>query len=95
MTTESAFHRRTLRRTVKLDVAHFDGDLFLANVHVGVAGGIVSLHAQLAFGFTDETGNLFPQELVKAVDLHSNKSFVLEVQFDDVPSVSLSGDGNE
>jgi hypothetical protein len=64
---------------VKPNVAHFNGDFFLANVHVGVAGGVVRLHSQLALGFQDKTGNLFKQELVKAVNLHANESFVLEV----------------
>ena len=80
---------------MQLYVAHFDGDLFLANVHVGVADRVVRFHAQLAFSFRNETGNLFKQKLVKAVDLHAHKPLVLEVQLDNVPCVSLSGDGDE
>ena len=95
MTTEPTFHGSALRGSVKLDVTHFDGDLFLTNVHVGVASSIVGLHAQLTLRFSNETGNLLKQELVKAVNLHAHESFVFEIQLDDVPRVGLRRDGNE
>ena len=95
VTAEPAFHGSTLRGAVKLDVTHFDGDLFLANVHVGMASRIVSLHAKLTLRFRNETGNLLKQELVKAVNLHAHESFVFEIQLDDVPCIGLSGNGNE
>ena len=79
VTAESTLHGSTLRGAVKPDVTHFDGDLFLSNMHVGVAGGVVGLHAQLALRFRNETGNLLKQELVKAVNLHAHESFVLEI----------------
>ncbi len=62
--------------------AHFDGDLLLANVHIGVALCVICFHAQLTLGLCDEAGDLLEQELAEAVYLHAHQPFVLEVQLD-------------